>query len=87
MNCVYIGEQVKGKALIWMCKTCKWVSVSNQTPHEMQFCKCPVNPTYVDHEVGLLRYGGKDLKTFKPLMMINLDTCRKERLPRGLRQA
>lgn len=47
---------MKGNVIIWICLLCKWISVSNQTPHQMDVCKC--GKSYVDHEVGYTRFGG-----------------------------
>lgn len=53
-----------------MCTRCGWVSLSDQQPHRMDFCKCKTHPTGVDHEVDLLRISGDN---YKFIALIDLD--------------
>lgn len=71
-------KQVKGKLLIWMCKNCKWVTVSNQSPHQMDFCHCYSDKknnrgVYVDYEEHYLRYGGQ-ISNMKFIAVVDADT-------------
>lgn len=70
-------KTIKGKLLIWMCKNCKWVTVSDQQRHRMDFCKCytetKVNKgVFVDYEVDYMRYGGC-LPNMKFIAIIDAD--------------
>lgn len=67
----------KGKLLIWMCKSCKWVTVSDQSYHRLDYCKCFENTkgnqgVYVDYEEYGLRYGGC-LPNMKFIAIIDAD--------------
>ena len=60
---------MRGEALIWMCKHCRWITVSDQTPHRMDTCKC--EKTHVDFEVDYCRILGDG---YTPIAVVNLDT-------------
>lgn len=45
-----------------MCGVCSWITVSDQVPHRMDFCKCKKHQTGVDHEVGYTRISGSNYK-------------------------
>jgi hypothetical protein len=76
--------KIKGKALIWMCKKCKWVTVSDQVPHRMDFCKCwdkkgnSNGGCAVDHEQKYTRIAGD---SYLPIALVDLDTATIESVP------
>lgn len=67
---------MKGKALIWMCNNCKWITVSDQSPHRMDFCKCWEDSKYnkgcaVDFEQWYTRISGN---SYRAIATVDLDT-------------
>lgn len=73
-------SKIKGKLLIWMCKNCKWVTVSDQSHHRLDYCKCFKNTRdnagiFVDYEEYGLRYGGQ-LANMKFIAIIDADKAK-----------
>lgn len=62
---------MKGKALIWMCKSCRWITVSDQYPHRMDTCKC--GNISVDHEVNYTRFSTNNPQDYMFIALVDMD--------------
>lgn len=63
----------KANLQIWICPKCEWVTVSDDCPHRMDYCKC--GATGVDHEEHYTRTHGQ------PIFLVYID----RRNPKGIK--